>query len=344
MADLFERIEPLSDAVARKTGRALTFFEFATALAFEYFKQRRVQIVILETGLGGRLDATNVISHPLISVITRIGLDHTQYLGTTLDAVAGEKAGIIKPGRPVVCGRMPESALAVIRKVAAEKKSRLIRADETVTIRKTGGDWHGQRLAVGSSAAEYGTILLPLLGAHQMENVALTVAALEELAGIGPFVVPPETLKPGLAAVNWPGRLQVLSEKPLVLLDGAHNPDAAEALAINLKTWARGKPVGLVCGMCADKDNREFLNRFAALVNRAWLVPIRTARARSAADLLALAQALKWTASESTVAAAIGEATKWAEDTGGLVCITGSLYLVGEVLEQRGYGKQELGW
>lgn len=344
LAALFERLEPAASAVNRELGRELTFFEFTTALAFEYFRDKGIKIVVLETGMGGRLDATNVVT-PVVSVITRIGIDHAQYLGDTLEAIAFEKAGIIKHGRPVICGSMPDEAMAVIRRVATERQAPFTAAEEAVEVMVKSQGMDGLKAAIASPECDYGVIRLPLAGTFQVENVATVVATLEVVGGISPVRVEHEMVTQGLAGVRWPGRMQFIGDDPPVLLDGAHNPDAAAALVTALRKVARKRPVALVCGMCADKDNRGFLSIAGAPAKVIWTVPLRTDRGLVPQDLAALARGHgRDVRVAASVREAIDAAKAWARDHDGLVCITGSLYLVGEVFELMGWGAQERGW
>ena len=164
LASLFETMEAHAAAVSTP-GREVTFFEFTTALAFEHFKRTSVQVAVVETGMGGRLDSTNVVM-PLVSVITRIGLDHTDYLGTTLAAIAGEKAGIIKPGRPVICGATPDEAKAVIHATAVAKQSPFIDVTESVSVRRVAQTLSGQKVSITSGDVDYGTVSVKFLGKH----------------------------------------------------------------------------------------------------------------------------------------------------------------------------------
>ena len=334
LAGLFAATEPIMADLAAE-GREATFFEVTTAMAFEHFRRQGAKLAVLETGMGGRLDATNVVT-PLLSIITRIDIDHTQYLGKTLDAITREKGGIIKPGRPVVLGAMPAEAAAVLGEIARERGAPLIDSATTVTVRRISQSLAGQKIAIATEAADLGTVTLPLLGRHQLENVATVIAALEAAAVASPIRIPPETITAGLASVAWPGRLQVLSDRPPTLLDGGHNPDAARGLAATLRDLFKKRPIGLVWGMCNDKDSAGFLAALPDTVRRCWAVPIRSERSRTTSELAGLARGRRWAAKESTVAEALAEAREWALTENGAVCIAGSLFLVGEVLERLG--------
>lgn len=331
LAELLDVMEPQAQAVTAATGREATFFEFTTALAFEHFRRKNVQLAVVETGMGGRLDATNVVT-PLIAVITRIGLEHTEYLGATIEAIAGEKAGIIKAGRPVVCGATPAEARDVIRAVAEERGALWVDATETAVVRRVSQSLAGQKLALGTGTRDYGTVTMAFLGKHQIENCATALAALETIHDAG-VPLSEEAVRQGLAAARWPARLQVLSESPPVLLDGAHNPDGARVLAVALRELFGKRPVGLVWGMCGDKDALGFAKALGGRVKRCWAVPLRSERGVDPAKLALLARGEGWVAETRLLPEALDQARAWAAEEGGGVCIAGSLFLAGEVLE-----------
>lgn len=330
LASLFDEMEVQAAAVSA-TGREVTFFEFTTALAFEHFKRKSVQVAVVETGMGGRLDSTNVVM-PLVSVITRIGLDHTAYLGTTLAAIAGEKAGIIKAGRPVICGATPDEAKAVIHDTAVARKSPFVDVTESVSVRRVSQSLSGQKVSITSGDVDYGTISVNLLGKHQLENIATVIATLETLATCSPLKLPLEVIRSGLVASRWPGRLQVLSQAPPILLDGAHNPDGAHALALTLKELFKKKKVGLIWGMCDDKDALGFAKAMGASISRCWIVPINSERNASPEKLVQIARTGGWEAASCLLPDAMGLAKDWALEHEGAVCIAGSLFLAGDVL------------
>ena len=331
LAALFEEMEAHAATVA-KAGREVTFFEFTTALAFEHFRRQKVQIAVVETGMGGRLDATNVVM-PLVSVITRIGLEHTAYLGNTIEAIAGEKAGIIKPGRPVVCGATPDEARGVIRTIAGERKAAWTDAAESIVVRRVSQGLENQKVAITGSSQDYGTVCLKLLGRHQLENCATVVAALEAMAACSPLAIPVETIRAGLAEAVWPGRLDVLSVEPPVILDGAHNPDGARALAATVRELFKKRKIGLIWGMCNDKDALGFAKAMGGMVKSCWIVPIDSERNMNPKTLLQIAKTEGWGAVTATLPEARKLAEAWARENDGVVCIAGSLFLAGEVLE-----------
>ncbi len=328
---LCQRMEAVSDTVERRLGRQPTFFECGTAMSFEHFRSRGVRVAVIETGMGGRLDATNVIL-PVVSVITRISLEHTQYLGKDVASIAGEKAGIVKLGRPVVVQAGSDEALGVIRRVAVERQAMLVDAAQEVSVRRVSETWDGQKVSVESQGGFAGTLMLPLLGDHQLENLATVVAVVETLRAAG-LPIPDEAVRGGVAAARWPGRLHVLEREPLMILDGAHNPGGAAVLAAFLKRRLKRAPLGLITGMCSDKDVRETLRSFSGLVRRGWAVPLANERGMPAGELAALARTVLGVAvDEADVRGSVASAREWARECGGAVCIAGSLFLAGEVL------------
>ena len=336
LADLFREIEQADQRLAAETGgREMTFFEFTTALAFEYFRREGAHVCVLETGMGGRLDATNVVI-PLVSIITRIDIEHTAFLGRTLPEIAAEKAGIIKPGRPVLCGQMPDEARAVIRRVAQERGARYVAVEEAAQVQRIRQSWDGQKVKIETANASYPPITVPLLGTHQLENIALAVAALELISDVAPLSWEEKDLRTGFQSVQWSARCQVLDRNPITLLDVAHNPNGAAALAATLHELAGKTPVGLVCGLLGDKDAGGFFQALAPHVKKIWAVPLPGERNMPQADLLAAIRATGLQADYLPLADALTAARAWAMQEHGVLCIAGSLVLAGEILRQRG--------
>lgn len=290
-----------------------TLFEFVTVLALQYFAEQKCDLVIWETGLGGRLDATNIVT-PIASVITNIALDHTQWLGDTLAKIAREKAGIIKPGLPAITAVDVPEALAVIREVAADMS-----ADLTI---------------VGTASVSAFPHSIPLLGAHQKENAALALAVVQRLQSLLP--VTDSAITEGFATVHWPGRLQLvtLPSGQRVLIDGAHNADGMTLLRDTLKqSFATEKPV-LIMGALADKDWREMCSLIAPSVSEIHLVPVASQRTVSPEELAAACQMANPCVMihlHATLANALDETAQKP-----FRLITGSLYLVGEAMERLG--------
>ncbi len=330
--------DPLAEALAAceaaNGGAPITFFEITTAAALWLFARAPADLVLLETGLGGRLDATNVVPRPRLVLIAPIGRDHEQHLGRSVREIAFEKAGILRPKVPVLVGRQRfTEALEVLEAKAAALGA---------PLRRLGRDFEVEEREAGLAFRDGArTWLLPrpaLAGVHQLDNAALALAAAHELAR--DFPIPPEALAAGLERARWPARLQPLPPGPLVArlppgfevwLDGGHNIDAAEALARSLPRLVRGRPLYLVVGMLANKDLEGFLEPLLPLAQSLALVPLpedhrghdpHTAAARlNARGLSACAFA-----DVATALAAL------ADQPPGLVLVCGSLYLAGAVL------------
>ncbi len=305
---LVERIRPM--LASFPPDEHPTFFEVVTVMALMWFAEQRVDIVVWETGLGGRLDATNIVT-PLVSVITGIGLDHEKWLGDTLAKIAAEKAGIIKPGIPVVTGVDEAEPLEVIEAVAAARRAPLHRV-------ATG------RHGIAGSAA------LSLLGAHQRHNAAVAEAAVRAIAATIP--VTDDAVRHGLENTSWPGRLQRIrrGDQPL-LLDGAHNPQGAAALRQTLRVEFPDRRPALVVGAMQDKDVAGILGILAPLARRIVATRITSERAMPAGEL---APHCRRANPDAVVeeAPSVGEALSRVKDE-PFVLLTGSLYFIGEALE-----------
>ena len=312
----------LAEATASSLScRPATFFEISTAIAFQYFADEAVDIAIVETGMGGRWDATNVVI-PLVSAITHIAIDHTGYLGDTIEEIAAEKAGIIKPGRPAISAPQSEEVMAVLGNVDD--------ASSFVSVSRIGSP---QKLGIETPSRNLPPINLPLFGECQRENCAVAVAVLETLSGMLGFE--PE-FKKGLESVEWGARFQALETDPVVILDGAHNPSAARALAKTLKESYPGHQIGFVLGFLDDKDTVEFLREIKLQVSKAWTIPIDAPRGTTAAHSATQAQVAGIDAIPATVSNAWNAAREWAAaEPSRLVCITGSLFLK-QMLEESG--------
>ncbi|NOU35977.1 MAG: bifunctional folylpolyglutamate synthase/dihydrofolate synthase [Kiritimatiellaceae bacterium] len=329
---LAQLIADVEAAAQSLTTRPATFFEISTAMAFEYFKREKVDYAVIETGMGGRWDATNVIQ-PLLSVITRIDFDHAEYLGTEIEKIAGEKAGIIKSGAPVICGPMPVEAEAVIYKEAKEKKVPILGSDEAVFFQILEARRDDQLLHIEASGHEYPNVRLPLAGNFQMENCGIAVAALEDLADIEGIRL---QMKRGLEAVKWPGRFQLLQQKPPVLYDGAHNVCGARALFQTLGEIFPGFGNGFFFGFMKDKDVEGILKTLKPAVEKAWAFTLPGDRAMPAEQIAAIGTKIGM---DIQPVSGIQPAIEWL-DAGKkrLVCFTGSLYLPAE-LKKHGFFK-----
>lgn len=304
-----------------------TFFEYTTAMAFQHFAETGVDVAVLEVGLGGRFDATNVVT-PMACAVTTIALDHQDYLGTTLSSIAFEKAGIIKRGVPVVLGRLDEEARRTIEQVAQERQAPVFRMDEDF---RTEGESPSQ-FSYHGLGLQYDGLTCALEGRHQLDNAACALALLEAAAPQG-IRVTAESVREGLRAVNWAGRLEVVDHHPTILLDGAHNPAAAGVLADYLTHSVRSHPsrrVVLVLGMMRDKDHRGFVEPLRGLVDAVVLTQADLPRSATAQELRA---SLGDVFPSSHIASSLSEAMALARQLAGpedLICVTGSLMLVGE--------------
>lgn len=339
LVELVERIRPLAEKIGEDVRLGpMTEFEVVTALALTYFAGEKPDLVVLEVGLGGRLDATNVV-RPLVSVITNISLDHTAVLGGTVEAVAGEKGGIIKAAIPVLTGAADERAQRVIAELCRERGAPLFYAFPTGVSAPVEGktafgelkriDPERQLFDYRGFTRSYRELQIPLRGRHQIANAAVAVAALELLAGRG-FPFSEEELRRGLAKTVWPGRLELIGKRPLLILDGAHNPAAMEGLAASLPEYFSYRRLILVIGAMADKD-LSMLDFILPLADAVILT--RPELPRSAApEVLAVSVKSSFSGKvliEEKVARALNRALAMAgaEDA---VLVTGSFYTVSE--------------
>ncbi len=322
-------------------GDPITFFEVTTAAAFIAFAGTPADVVLLEVGLGGRLDATNVIDHPALSVITPVSVDHVGFLGAELAGIAGEKAGILKPGVPAVIGRQPPLALAAIEARAAEVGA---------PLSVWGRDWNvSAELAQITITSPNATIVLPrpaLHGAHQVQNAGLAVVCLTSLPSLA---VDETAMAAGIATAVWPGRLQRLRGKLAsrlpqgadLWLDGGHNPAAAQAISATLRDWSATdpKPLVLIVGMLDTKDATEFLHEFAGQAEALMTVPVPGSDASLTPQALAaMAKDAGLTAMPAdNVEAALDHIAKTRDGPPPRVLICGSLYLAGAALNEDGH-------
>jgi len=306
---------------------SVTFFEFTTAMAFLYFADSGVEVAVIEVGMGGRFDATNVLV-PLASAIINVALDHQEYLGDSVAAIAFEKAGIIKHGVPVVVGRLAPDAADVIGRAARERSAPLYTLDKEFQARGDpveGFDYEGLRVS-------YTGLSCPLAGQHQLENAACGLALLE--LGRAHTRWSEQSVRTGPREVNWPGRLEVAERQPLLVLDGAHNPAAAEVVAkylFDFRQGHRASRVVMVLGMMRDKDRRSVLSLFLPLADELILTQARHPRAATVQELRAcLPDEMPSVHEVPAPMEALALARRLAAPT-DLICVTGSLMLVGEL-------------
>lgn len=307
---------------ATSSGIELTFFEFVTVMAFLHFARARIDVGVIEVGLGGRLDATNVID-PDVAIITTIGMDHEQYLGNTIAAVAAEKGGIIKTGRPLVLGQVGSEAAAVLRGLAAERRAPVVEAGVDFRVTE-----HGP-LAFEGLGWSLGSLDLGLRGGYQRANAATALAALALLRDVLP--ISDAAIRSGLAAVRWPGRLDVVAEQPLTILDGAHNPQGVDTLCRELPGLLGDRRLHLLFAVMADKDWRPMVERLAPLCDTVVVTEVLPPRGQPAGPV---AQAFaRWCEARAdpdvTHAWAAIRAQAHRDDA---IVVAGSLFLVGAVL------------
>ena len=325
---LAERLRPLVEGV-----EGITTFEVMTAMAFLYFVERGVDFAVLEVGLGGRLDATNVVA-PLVSVITSLSYDHTHILGHTLAQIAREKAGIIKRRVPVVSAPQPPEAMAVIEQVCREREAELVVVGRDWTWEAGEANLKGQwfKVAGGGGQEASRSFWIPLLGRHQLINATLAVAAVEMLRQRGVHI-PEASLREGLRRVRWPGRLEVLGRRPFLIVDCAHNADSAQKLAAALRELFAYRDLILVFGASADKDIRGMMRALLPLAREVILTRAHHPRAADPGELREEARSLGWEAAISEdVAGALSQALELADED-DLVCVTGSTFVVAEARE-----------
>lgn len=310
-------IRPFADAMTDVP----TEFELITAIGFEFFKRRKVDVVVLECGMGGRLDSTNVADEPLLSVITGIALDHTEYLGDTIAKIAGEKAGIIKPGCPVLFGGADEEAASVIKARAKALGSAFFRtARDKVKIRSC---------TVEGSVFDYKNhknVRLPLLGSYQPLNAANVIEAVGILNERG-LEISDEALLSGIGGAQWKGRFEKLAEEPLVFFDGGHNIEGAKAAVDTVKLLFGSARVNLLTGVMADKEYREMASIMAPITKKAFTAAPDNPRALGAAEYAAVFRDMGADAeSFDSYDEAVGAAVKASLDSGVPLVALGSLY------------------
>ena len=351
LVSLANRLRPVVEEIAKnpELGQP-TEFEVVTTLALCYYAMEEPDIVVMEVGLGGRLDATNIIT-PLVSVITNVSLDHTHVLGSTVEEIAAEKAGIIKEKVPVISAAEDYVVDKVIESVSAGEKAplyKILAADNenvsSINPVKAPKDKiffysnrkifpEGQMFSFKGISGEYDNIFTPLRGSYQIKNAATALAASQILSRSG-FILPEKRIKEGLKSVNWPGRMEVLNNKPLIVIDGAHNPAAINKLAQGIKEHFRYNKMILVMGIMEDKDCMEILK---GIINDAGKLILTRPEMDRAADPHSLkASVEKFFSLPVIVEAKIKEAVKLAVKAAGeddIILITGSFYTISEARE-----------
>jgi len=332
-AALVAEIKPHFEAInviASEAKHPLTFFEALTVLAFAYFRQEKADFQVLEVGLGGRLDATNVVK-PEVCVITSISLDHTEVLGDSLEKIAYEKAGIIKYGCRVVLSPQSEEVASIISDACRQREASLVQVGKDTSWRRLAGDFHQQSFAVQGKMGTH-HLTIPLLGDYQVENAATAVTTLEVLASLGSDIST-EDIARGLARVEWPGRFQILSYKPKVLVDGAHNVASMKRLVENIKAYFNYDELFLIVGVSCDKDISGIVKELISLSPQ--VIVTRASHPRAASPLALAAEFAKLGINPrvtDAVAQALSQTLSMAKER-DLICVIGSLFVVAEALD-----------
>lgn len=316
-----EYIKPLAESMTEPP----TEFELVCCVAFEYFLRKNCDIVVLEVGLGGAMDATNVIEAPEVAVITNIGLDHTEVLGDTVEAIAETKAGIFKEGGHAVVYRGTPSVEAVFERVCAQRHVQLRKAD-FAGLNLKHADLFGQTFDCGQRK----DLVLPLLGDHQLHNAATVLAVADTLRERG-WNISEENIRDGLRDVRWPGRFDIISRDPLFIIDGGHNPQCIEALALNVRDYLAGREIIALTGVLADKDYVDMYQPIMPMIRKFVCITPPSPR-KLEAELLA--QYLREAGAEAvacdSVEAGVALAKELAGKTGAVLCF-GSLYSIGSI-------------
>ena len=305
---------------------SLTFFEFTTAMAFQYFADEQVDIAVVEVGMGGRFDATNVVT-PLGVAITSIAHDHEQYLGETIAEIAFEKAGIIKPRVPVVLGQMSMEATQTLCEIATDRQASCDRFGvEFHVVDDSDGRFRYEGIGI------YSHLSCSLIGDHQKHNAGCALALLERI-GLKRFGIREATVRTALSQVIWEGRVEILEDKPRLMVDGAHNPAAAETLLATLKPMIRtnDSQLILVLGMMRDKSHAKFLNVLSPFVRHLILTEVDVPRTATIQELKKHVPEGSCVLHESAHAAQALAKARALASPDDVICVTGSLFLAGEV-------------
>ncbi len=325
LAEITEYVRPIADAMADRP----TEFELITAVAMEYFYRHACEVVILEAGMGGRLDSTNIIRDPLLSVITGIALDHTAYLGDTVEQIAAEKAGIIKDGAPVLFGGDDPSAEAVIRKTAEEKGSCYLRVEHD-RLANIKGDLNGTRFDFEGRT----DLAISLLGMYQPRNAAAVIKAVELLQARG-LTIEEQALRKGLQQAEWHGRFEIIDRDPLMIFDGAHNPQGIQWATKSIREYFKDQKVYLLTGVLRDKDYTAIAADLAQVASRAFTLTPDSPRALQAEEYAKVLQQAGMEANAfPTLHEALTAARKAAKQDGKPLICLGSLYVYAELMRE----------
>ena len=323
LADITARVKPIAESMTDKP----TEFELITAIAFQYFYEEKCDVVVLEAGMGGRLDSTNVIDTPVLSVITGIALDHTDYLGDTVEKIAKEKAGIIKPNIPVLYGGEDKNAKSVIESVAKEKDS--------IFFLTSHDDINNVRTSLSETLFDYKDkkdVRIKLLGEYQPKNAASVIEAVNILNQVG-YHVTDEALRAGFEAATWPARFEIISDSPLVIFDGAHNPEGISSAVESIKNYFKGDSVHVFTGVLRDKDYRFIAKKISEVADSAFVITPESPRALQGSEYAKIlsengVSATAYNTFLEAITAAVSSAKK---SNKPLICL-GSLYTYQNVI------------
>lgn len=327
LTSLVEEIIPFAEKIGKTDLGFPTYFEMGVALAFKYFAQKKVDLAVVEVGMGGRFDATNVLK-PLLCGITEIGFDHEKYLGNSLAQIAFEKAGIIKPGIPVVFSRQEPEAMEVLKRIANERKALQIpgvaRAEGPLSFSLA-----GQIINLRGQSREFEGIFLPLLGEHQINNASFALTCLEAIKETG-FSWKDGDFRRGFSELRWPGRIEILSQSPLIVIDGAHNPSKAGALSRAIKDYFSFNRLIVILGVSKDKDLKGILCQFKSFEPYVLASAASSGRAFKPSEIAGACLDMGIKAREfPEVETALRKAIEISEE-GDLILVTGSIYVAGE--------------
>ncbi len=332
---LINTIRPFVDQIATTHLGHPSMFDIATCMAFLYFTEQNVDLVVLEAGLGGRIDSTNVVD-PLISVITTVSMDHMNILGDTIENIAFEKAGIIKAGVPVICSASDDRAVQIISEKCQETESDLYVIDQQFSYQIIDSTIDQQRFDFASGGMHYNHVNISMNGSHQIKNASTAIMCIEVLKSKGIVDVSEDSLRQGLLNAFWPGRLEIIQKNPRILLDGAHNPEGARALSVALRDIYKYEKLHLVLGMLDTKDYKSFID---PLIQIADTIVITEPSFRKKLDSQAIRSYIEESPNKKSELSIFRESS-WLEaidiasnlyQPNDLIVVTGSLYLISDV-------------
>ncbi|WML59561.1 folylpolyglutamate synthase/dihydrofolate synthase family protein [Neobacillus sp. PS2-9] len=322
-------IRPLADELEETELGGPTEFEVITAMSFYYFAEMgKVDVVVYEVGLGGRFDSTNIL-HPLVSIITNIGLDHTNILGNSYEEIAFEKAGIIKEHTPIFTAVKHPGALKVIENQAEKMKAPIYRLNQEFSISEHQSLTKGEKFTLTTPSQAFNDFEISMIGQHQTENAALAVCAALYLNQEGSFLISDQAIREGLKKAYWPGRFEILSENPLVIIDGAHNEEGITALVKELSTRYKERHIHIVFAALKDKKLDEMIAKLDQVANQISFVSFDFPRAAAAEELLKISQSTNKVAVTNWESYLLEEIQ--AIDSSSMLVITGSLYFISEI-------------